>query len=132
MLVHKFHTFENDSEERIYTGLEVNQHIKDITPDESDVPDYYMDKVIKHRNFKLQDVNLTDLLQDADFKEYYDSGESRYNDDSADFIGYMPHSDEINNAIVIVDGEVLDGYNRASELLRMGEKTISAFVAIPQ
>jgi hypothetical protein len=42
----------------------------------------------------------------------------------------MPHPDEINNEIVVVDGELLDGYNRVSSLLRMGEKTTYGFVAI--
>jgi len=115
--------------EKIWSGKEVNQHIKDITPEASDIPDYFMDKFIKHRNFKMQEVDLKNLLQtDPSFKEYFDSGEERYGDDN--YSDYMPYPDEINNELVVVDGVLLDGYNRASELLRRGENTAVAFVAI--
>ena len=116
--------------ERIWTGKEVNQHIKDITPSVHDVPDYYMDKLIKHRNFKIQQIDLNNLLAtDPSFKEYYDSGESRY-EDATEEDDHMPHPDDIDYEIVVVDGELLDGYNRVSSLLRMGEKTTYGFLAI--
>lgn len=110
--------------ERVWSGKEVNQHIRDITPDESDIPDYFMDKLIKHRKFKIQEISLENLLNtDPSFKEYFEGGEERYDQEEMD-------SNELYNELVIVDGQLLDGYNRASTLLRSGEKTAHAFVAI--
>jgi hypothetical protein len=110
--------------EKIWTGKEVNKHIIDITPDHSDIPDYFMSKFIAPRKFKMQEVNLKSLLEtDPSFKEYFDSGEERYDYDDV-------NEDDLNNELVVVDGTLLDGYSRASELLRRGENTAVAFVAI--
>lgn len=114
------------NENRIFTGKEVNRHIKNITPYSEDLPTYFMNNLIKNRNFVVKEVNLHDLLKsDESFKEYYESGDERYDE----------YSDEIDrgslyNELVIVDGELLDGYSRASALLRNGNDTAYAFVAI--
>jgi hypothetical protein len=41
-------------------------------------------------------------------------------------------SNELYQELVVVDGILLDGYNRASTLLRMRENTAYAYVAIPK
>lgn len=116
--------------ERIWTGKEVNQHIKDITPDPDDLPHHFMNDIIKKRKFKIKEVNLASLLEtDPSFKEYYDSGIDRY-EGATEEDDYMPDEDDLSNELVIVDGELLDGYSRASKLLRRGENTAEAFVAI--
>jgi hypothetical protein len=71
----------------------------------------------------MSDFKLNTLLQtDPDFMEYYESGDVRYSDeddiDPAD----------IDNEIVVVNGELLDGYSRAATLLRRGVETTNAFV----
>jgi hypothetical protein len=113
------------TEARVYSGKEVNQHIKNITPESSDVPDYFMKELIAPRKFEIKQVDLKSLLNDEDFKEYYKSGETRYSDDEV-------NSDELDLELVIVDGQLLDGYSRATELLKRGEKKTDAFVAIDE
>jgi len=109
-----------------YTDQEVIDHIIGITPDESDVPDYFIDKLIKGRTFKIEEVSIEDLMKsDASFKEYIDSGEQRYDQDDK-------NEYSLENEIVVVDGEVMDGYSRSSELLRRGEKKTMAYVAQPK
>jgi predicted DNA-binding transcriptional regulator YafY len=113
------------TESQIYSGKQVNQHIKDITPEESDLPDYFMKKMIQPRKFRIEKINLKDLLKDSSFKEYYDSKEKRYDDDEV-----SPR--DLDLELVVVDGELMDGYSRASELLRRGEKEADAYVAIEE
>lgn len=105
-----------------YTGDEVAQHIEDITPEESDIPDYFIDKYIRPNDgWKLEQIRLKDLLKDKDFKEYYDSGEERYDD-------YEVNADDLYNELVVYKGQLLDGYSRAARMLRNGEKKAGAFV----
>jgi len=105
-----------------YTGDEVAQHIKDITPEEGDIPEYFINKYIKPNDgWKMTDIKLKDLLKDKDFKEYYNSGEERYDDDEI-------AGDDLYNELVVYKGQLLDGYSRASKMLRDGEKTAGAFV----
>ena len=112
--------------DKVFSGQEVNRHIESITPDESDIPDWFMNVLIRPRDFKIQEVNLNSLLDiDPDFKEYFDSGEERYDQEE------MDHN-ELYQELVVVDGILLDGYNRASTLLRMGDNTAYAFVALPK
>lgn len=117
--------------DKIWRGKEVNQHIKDVTPDEEDLPIHFMKDIIAKRKFVIKNVNLNDLLNtDPSFKEYFDSGEERYDYEGDPDFEHVPDPDDIYNEIVVVDGELLDGYSRASALLRNGENTAVAFVAI--
>ena len=110
----------------IFTDQEIIDHITDITPDDSDVPDWSFEHQIKGRSFKAEKVNLEDLLKsDPSFKEYFDSGEERYDQDEMD-------SNTLDNEIVVVDGNLVDGYSRSSTLLRQGEKYAYGFVAVPK
>ena len=55
-----------------FTGQEVADHIEYITPEESDVPDYFIDKfILPNDGWKNKPIKLKDLLKDKDFKDYY-------------------------------------------------------------
>jgi hypothetical protein len=54
-----------------------------------------------------------------------DSKENRYEYDD------LPARDLLQ-PIVVVDGELLDGYSRSSQLLRNGDGEAEAFVALPK
>lgn len=117
---------ESLNSDKVFSGEEVNRHIESITPNESDIPDWFMDKIIAPRAFKVEEISLDDLLRtDSSFKEYFDSGEERYDQEE------MNHN-ELYQELVVVDGILLDGYSRASTLLRMGENTAYAFMALPK
>ena len=103
-----------------FTGQEVADHIKYITPEDSDVPDYFIDKYILPNNgWKNKPIKLKDLLKDRDFKEYYKSGEERYDE-------YEVSGDDLYQELVVYKGQLLDGYSRAARMLRNGEKTAGA------
>jgi hypothetical protein len=103
------------------SGENVWNHIVSITPEEDDIPWGFQDK-IEGNNFKETKVDLKKLLKtDPDFAEYYKGGEERYDQDEIDEF-------DVYYELVVVDGELLDGYSRASRLLRNGEKKANAFV----
>jgi len=105
-----------------FTGQEVANHIEYITPESSDIPDYFIDKYILPNNgWKNKSIKLKDLLKDKDFKEYYKSGEERYGE-------YEVSGDDLYQELVVYKGKLLDGYSRAARMLRLGEKTAAAFV----
>jgi 8-oxo-dGTP pyrophosphatase MutT (NUDIX family) len=109
--------------EETFFGNHIWQHIVDITPNEDDIP-WGFKKKIKQADFNVDNnFDLESLLNtDPDFKEYYESGDERYGEDDD-----MDESD-LYHDIVVVDGELLDGYSRAATLLRNGETRTSAFV----
>jgi hypothetical protein len=114
--------------DRVFSGKEVNRHIKSITPNEEDLPSWFMNVLISPRKFKIQQIDLNQLLNtDSDFRDYYNNGdiENRYEYEDIDASG-------IEQELVIVDGVLLDGYNRASTLLKSGQDTAYAFVALPK
>ena len=104
-------------------GAEVWKHIVSITPEKDMIPTGFK-KDIVGRTFKnVDNFDIKSLLKtDPDFKEYYKSGEERYDEDEV-------NPKDISNEIVVVDGTLLDGYSRVSTLLRNGEKTTYAYVA---
>lgn len=113
-------------DETIVPGKIVWNNIISLTPNEDDVPTYFGIKFVKPRNFKyINNFQIKTLLEtDPDFKEYYDSGTDRYeNNEDID-------ADDIYNEITVVDGMLIDGYNRCSVLLRSGVEKTNAFVAI--
>jgi len=116
-----FEDFVNEQIDMKFLGSRVWNHIVSITPDEDDIPWAFKNK-IKSRKFRfVDDFDIHSLLKtDQDFKDYYESGEIRYTDNSGN----------IENEIVVVDGELLDGYSRVSTLLKSGKKSTNAFVAI--
>jgi hypothetical protein len=110
--------------ENTFMGNHVWNHIKSITPDEDDIPWGFKDRIRNSEFENVDNFDLESLLQtDSDFKEYYESGDERYDYEMDDI-----DPSDIHNEIVVVDGELLDGYSRAATLLRNGEKTTNAFV----
>jgi len=122
-----FSDFLNESE--VLTHEEIIQYITDITPEVHDVPDYFFELIRKSRKrFERKRLKIKDLLkQDKSLEEYVMSGESRYPDEEND---YIPDPEDINNPIVVFDGEVIDGYNRTAEHYRAGSEYINAYVSI--
>jgi hypothetical protein len=105
------------------TGKYVGEYVRRITPNEEDVPNYFISKLIEPRLFILTTVGIQDLLEsDPSFAEYALMWEDRY-DYGADPIG-------LEQPIVVVDGEVLDGYNRTCYKREQGANSIEAYVAI--
>ena len=105
-----------------WTGQEVADHIKYITPDSSDIPDHFIDKyILPNDGWKNKPIKLKNLLKDRDFREYYKSGEERYDE-------YEVSADDLYQELVVYKGQLLDGYSRAARMLRQGEKTAAAFV----
>ena len=108
--------------EQTFMGNFVWNHVKDITPDEDDVPWGFKDKIRTSEFENVPNFNLESLLEtDPDFREYYESDDVRYEEDEMN-----PRDIELE--IVVVNGELLDGYSRAATLLRNGQKTTNAFV----
>jgi len=104
-------------------GSEVWKHIEDITPYEEDIPGGFKKDIIDRTFKNVDDFDMKSLLKtDPDFKDYYEGGETRYDEDEV-----SPR--DLLNEIVVVDGTLLDGYSRVSILLRNGEKTTNAYVA---
>ena len=119
-----FEDFEQ-SKKTLYSGNEVAQHIIDITPEEHDIPDYFISKFIRPNMFERKRVLLKSLLEtDPDFKEYFDSGEVRYDDTAVNI-------QNIRNEIVVYNGILMDGYSRVSKLLNAGEEYTWGFVHEP-
>ena len=104
------------------SGEEVWSSVVETTPEKSDIPSGFEGR-IKQRDFEVKKVNLSNLLEtDPDFKAYYESGEKRYDESEVS-------ESDLDTKIVVVNGEVLDGYSRASTLLRRGVESVDAFVS---
>jgi hypothetical protein len=114
-------------ESKSFRGKEVWKYISEITPDEEDVPYGFKDLIISHTFNVVYDFDLKSLLKtDSDFLEYYnafDDNPTRYYDDEV-------NHDDLYLNITVVDGILLDGYNRSCSLLKKGESTTHTFVAI--
>ena len=110
---------------KVFTGGQVSGHIEKITPNYEDLPFNFMENDIDPRKFKLKEISIEDLLKsDPDFNDYYYlEPEERYDQEDM-------NPEDLYNELVVVDGRLLDGYNRAKVLLRRGEKTAIAFVAL--
>jgi len=106
---------------------EIAQYLYEITPEESDVPDYYLELVKDSGDvFTLKKIKISDLLKkDKSLKEYVMSGEERYGADQEG--DYIPYQDEVFQAIVIFNNEVIDGYSRTAALYSSGDKYIQAW-----
>jgi hypothetical protein len=105
-------------------GSDIWKYVKDMTPEKENIPHGFKDKISKRKFEYVDKFDLKTLLKtDRDFKEYYDSRENRYEYDD------LPVRDLLQ-PIVVVDGELLDGYSRSSQLLRSGDGEAEAFVAL--
>lgn len=116
------HLLSESVAEFVLSGYSVGNYIRRITPIKSNVPDYFISKFIEPNNFTLKQVSIYDLMQsDPSFAEYIKSDTNRYTD---------LNTDGLKNPVVVVDNEVLDGYNRMLTLLSLGEQYVDAYVNI--
>jgi hypothetical protein len=116
------------NEKMTMTSTEIVQYLHNITPDESDVPDYYIDKLKNSSNeFILKKLKISDILKkDKSLKAYVMSGEDRYGKDKEDG-DHIPYQDDVFQAIVIFNNEVIDGYSRTAALYSSGDNFIQAW-----
>ena len=107
---------------RAYSGKEMASYITDITPEESDVPDYFINQLIKTEDrFFLRNLSIGQILsKDDDVKEYVMSDEDRYGDEEMDYR-------DLDLPIVIFNDNVFDGYNRLKVKFDSGEEYIMAY-----
>jgi len=105
-----------------FTAKEVGDYIREITPEPENVPEFFIEKILKSgKEFELKSVKIKDLLvSDPDLKEYVSSDEDRYEE---------PVEEDLSNPIVVLDNEVLDGYSRISTMFKRGEEEIQAYTA---
>jgi hypothetical protein len=110
----------------IMTADEIADYISEITPNKSDLPDYFIDQIKKSgKVFKKEKLNIEDLLKkDSDLAEYVESGVERYGDDD-----YTPNIEDLDYPIVVFNGEVVDGYSRVSYHYHNGEDFIYGYVS---
>jgi len=108
----------------------IAQYIQDVTPSSSDVPDYFINQILKSNDtFELKPVKIEDLMKSDDaLADYIRSGEERYGKDSESG-DHEPQEHELRNPIVVWKGEVLDGYSRTSTLYHQGEKYVEAWIS---
>jgi hypothetical protein len=118
---------EEEYENKTFTGEEIADYIAHITPDNSNIPVFFLKQIIESgKVFKRQIVSIAKLLSiDQDLKSYVESEENRYDDNDE----YVPDPDDLNNPIVIFNNEVVDGYSRIAEYYRLGEDKITAYVS---
>lgn len=119
--IKEFESF--SSGDTIFTGKEVAEYIREIS-EEGGEPDFFIDEYVLPNNFKRDRIDLFEVLEkDPDFKAYFDSGESRYEEDEIDI-------DDLNLPVVIFNDILIDGYSRSSVNLRNGDSIVSAYVNI--
>ena len=129
----KLHTFYNlllsESSIETMTAEEIADYISEITPNENDVPEYFIKQVIEsNKTFQKQKLSIEDLLaNDPSLAEYVESGEERYGDDSDS--EYELHPGELDNPIVVFGNEVIDGYSRVAAYYQNGEDFIYGYVS---
>ena len=121
--------FENFSKNTL-SAREIVDYVKDITPDEDMLPDYFLKQVLKERvKFKKEKVKIQYLMdKDPSFKEYINAKEERYGTDG--WSNYEPNPDDLDLPIVVFNDTVIDGYSRASYHFHKGEGVIDAYVSI--
>lgn len=82
---------------------------------------YTKDKIKQYNSYKLETVDIATILAgDSNVREYVNAGQQRY-EGERDFFN-------LDNPIVIVDGEVVDGFNRILTISSNGGTTVKAYV----
>lgn len=120
-------TFLEHSSNRL-SSEEIIDYIKTVSDNPvTTIPDYFLTLIErKGCDFELTKLRIEDLLEsDPDLREYVENDADRYEEED-----YVPHYDEIDNPIVILNGEVMDGYNRTLVKYQSGEEFIDAYVSI--
>ena len=146
--------FENYNQQQYKTEEEMCEYIREITPYEDNVPDYFLTMIMNsNAKFELKKVKIKDVISnDVDVKEYIKSN-SKSSDEDEDYgadededygdyapgdryanvnpdEGYVPDAKEIDIPIVILNNIVLDGYNRLLVKSYNDETEIDAWVSI--
>lgn len=125
-MIYSYKQFIKEDNSEILLGKDIARYVINITPDEDDIPFHFLE-IIKKHNFVMKELNIDDLLKsDPDFKEYfesYDENNRRYSEDEVNI-------HDIDKEIVVVNGEVLDGYNRTTELYKNGHQRVNAYINI--
>jgi hypothetical protein len=111
------------------SARDIINYVKDLTPSDSDHPDYFLSLVKKSgKSFVLKTLKVKDVIKmDQDVKSYVKSGEVRYGEYGESDL--VPGDDDLDNPIVIFNGEVIDGYSRISTHYRKGIDNINAWVS---
>lgn len=120
-------TFLEHSSNRL-SSEEIIDYIKKVSDNPvTTIPDYFLTLIEREGcDFELRKLRIEDLLEsDPDLREYVENDEDRYEEED-----YLPHYSEIDNPIVILNGEVIDGYNRTLVKYQSGEEFIDAYVSI--
>ena len=120
-------TFLEHSSNRL-SSEEIIDYIKKVSDNPvTTIPDHFLTLIEREgRDFELRKMRIEDLLEsDPDLREYVENDADRYGEED-----YVPHYDEIDNPIVILNGEVMDGYNRTLVKYQSGEEFIDAYVSI--
>ena len=120
-------TFLEHSSSRL-SPEEIIDYIKTVSDNPvTTVPDYFLTLVEREgRDFELRKLRIEDLLEsDPDLREYVENDADRYEEED-----YVPHYSEIDNPIVILNGEVIDGYNRTLVKYQSGEEFIDGYVSL--
>ena len=120
-------TFLEHSSNRL-SSEEIIDYIKTISDNPvTTIPDYFLTLIEREGcDFELRRLSIEELLEsDEDLREYVENDEDRYEEED-----YVPHYSEIDNPIVILNGEVIDGYNRTLVKYQSGEEFIDAYVSI--
>lgn len=120
-------TFLEHSSNRL-SSEEIIDYIKTISDNPATtIPDYFLTLIEREGcDFELRRLSIEELLEnDSDLREYVENDEDRYEEED-----YVPHYSEIDNPIVILNGEVIDGYNRTLVKYQSGEEFIDAYVSL--
>ena len=120
-------TFLEHSSNRL-SSEEIIDYIKTVSDNPvTTIPDYFLTLIEREGcEFELRNLSIEDLLEsDPDLRKYVENDADRYEEED-----YVPHYDEIDNPIVILNGEVMDGYNRTLVKYQSGEEFIEAYVSI--
>lgn len=124
--------FENYNQQQYKTAEEMCEYIREITPYEDDVPDYFLNMITTaNAKFELKKVNIQDVISnDTDVQDYINSNDDRYEDADEWSDEFVPHWSDLDKPIVIFNNIVLDGYNRLLVKSSNGETEIDAWVSI--
>ena len=109
------------------TSEEICDYIREITPYEDDVPDFFLNMITTANvNFELKRLNIQDVISnDIDVEDYIKYSEDRYKDSDFD-----EFDQNIDNPIVIYNNIVIDGYIRLLVKSLDNESEIDAWVSI--
>lgn len=127
MRIKNFKDFhENENHSNILSPDEIIDYLEKITPTPEGLPHQSWIDSIKNcnSNFVLKEIKIQDILEmDPNIAGYVKAKGNRY-----EFEKDLDLKN-LENPIIILDGQVLDGYNRISVKHKNGDKKIKAYIA---